>query len=500
MAITSYSPNEPSKKDRINHLFVIGIDDYLHHSNLNNACRDAAKFSEVLTKQYDFEIENSLSLFNKDATRENILNSLAQYEEKLTENDNLIIYYSGHGTISKKRTHGFWIPYDSRQGSRSDYIANSTIRDITQELDAHHLYIITDSCFSGAIIPRQSDEKYLAFLDQNRSRRVLASGRSETVSDGPPGKHSPFFECMLTKLLNSDGDRPLSSKELELYISQKTPRNSNQLPIAGYIHGTGDKAGEFVFYPKNYFSTVERNTSPKKRARSDEIVKANFLANISHEIRTPINGIIGLSSLILDLYEEDDELNEFSSLIKVSGERLLRTLDSILALSQLESSINSLNWSILNLKNTCEPIVAKYQEEAYEKGIVLKCEINEAISLQTDHGWFVKVLDHITSNAIKFTNNGGVTVSGALNQNPEVPRVELLVTDTGIGMSEAFIKEKLFNKFTQESEGLNRNFEGAGLGLSIAKRIIEILGGEITVTSIQNQGTTFKVSIPEYRK
>lgn len=235
----------------------------------------------------------------------------------------------------------------------------------------------------------------------------------------------------------------------------------------------------------------------KNLAEGANIAKANFLANMSHEIRTPINGIIGLSSLILDLYEEDEELNEFSSLIKVSGERLLRTLDSVLALSQLESSTNSLNWSILNLKDTCEPIVSRYQEEADEKGISLKCEVNEEISLQTDHGWFVKVLDHLTSNAIKFTKEGGVTVSASVNRNYDVPKVELLVTDTGIGMSDTFIKEKLFKKFAQESEGLDRNFEGAGLGLSIAKRIVEILGGEIEVFSEQNAGTTFRVILPQ---
>lgn len=235
----------------------------------------------------------------------------------------------------------------------------------------------------------------------------------------------------------------------------------------------------------------------KNLAEGANIAKANFLANMSHEIRTPINGIIGLSSLILDLYEEDAELNEFSSLIKVSGERLLRTLDSVLALSQLESSTNSLNWSILDLKDICDPIVSKYQEEADAKGISLKCEVNEEISLQTDHGWFVKVLDHLTSNAIKFTEKGSVTVSATVNPNFDLPKVELLVSDTGIGMSESFIKEKLFKKFAQESEGLDRNFEGAGLGLSIAKRIVEILGGEIEVFSEQNAGTTFRVILPQ---
>lgn len=235
----------------------------------------------------------------------------------------------------------------------------------------------------------------------------------------------------------------------------------------------------------------------KNLAEGANIAKANFLANMSHEIRTPINGIIGLSSLIVDLYEEDDELQEYSGLIKVSGERLLRTLDSVLALSQLESSTSSLNWDILNLKEITEPVVERYREEAEEKGLELTCEVSKEISLQTDHAWFIKVLDHLTSNAIKFTTEGKVQVTASINRMRDLPTVELMVIDTGIGMSESFINDKLFKKFAQESEGLDRNFEGAGLGLSIVKRIIEILGGEILVFSEQGQGTTFQVILPQ---
>ena len=235
----------------------------------------------------------------------------------------------------------------------------------------------------------------------------------------------------------------------------------------------------------------------KNLAEGANIAKANFLANMSHEIRTPINGIIGLSSLIVDLYEEDDELQEYSGLIKVSGERLLRTLDSVLALSQLESSTSSLNWNILNLQEITVPVVEKYREEAEEKGLEISSEVSEEISLQTDHAWFIKVLDHLTSNAIKFTEKGKVEIKASVNKMHDLPSVELLVIDSGIGMGESFINEKLFKKFAQESEGLDRNFEGAGLGLSIVKRIIEILGGEILVFSEQGQGTTFQVILPQ---
>lgn len=235
----------------------------------------------------------------------------------------------------------------------------------------------------------------------------------------------------------------------------------------------------------------------KNLAEGANIAKANFLANMSHEIRTPINGIIGLSSLIVDLYEEDEDLQEYSSLIKVSGERLLRTLDSVLALSQLESSTSSLTWETLNLREVTTSVIEKYTTEAEDKGLRIICEVSEDISLQTDRAWLIKVLDHLTSNAIKFTHEGQVQLRAKVDTTEHLPMIELSVTDSGIGMSESFIQEKLFKKFAQESEGLDRNFEGAGLGLSIVNRIIEILGGRINVTSRQGEGTTFRVILPQ---
>ncbi|MDP5172555.1 MAG: PAS domain-containing sensor histidine kinase, partial [Bacteroidia bacterium] len=235
----------------------------------------------------------------------------------------------------------------------------------------------------------------------------------------------------------------------------------------------------------------------KHLAESANIAKANFFANMSHEIRTPINGIIGLSGLMYDIYPDDNDLQEYSKLIQVSGERLLRTLDSVLALSQLEAATSSISWKIVPLAEVCTPVAHAYQEEADAKGLTLNMNVPANISLQTDPDWLSRVLDHLFSNAIKFTESGSVTIDATVNNNGTIPRIELIVSDTGIGMGEKFIKEKLFKKFAQESEGLDRNFEGAGLGLSIVKRIVEILGGDIEVFSEQQLGTTFMIILPQ---
>ncbi len=234
----------------------------------------------------------------------------------------------------------------------------------------------------------------------------------------------------------------------------------------------------------------------KHLAESANIAKANFVANMSHEIRTPINGIIGLSDLIHDLPSQEEVL-EYSDLIRHSGERLLRTLDSVLALAQLESSTSAFNWELVSLHNLATHVAEFYRSEAEAKGLRLEMNVPRDISLQTDASWLLKVLDHMASNAVKFTKKGHITLDATINTYHEMPRVEIVVSDTGIGMSDQFIKEKLFQKFAQESEGLDRNFEGAGLGMSIAKRIIEMLGGEIEVFSERFVGTTFRIILPK---
>lgn len=231
----------------------------------------------------------------------------------------------------------------------------------------------------------------------------------------------------------------------------------------------------------------------KEKAEAANIAKAYFLANMSHELRTPINGIIGLSEIIETEYE-DETLQMYAGLLLESGNRLLRTVSSVLDLSKLESGHSELSLAKISLNALITKCGLAYQELATSKGLELCIpDSNPMYMIETDVEFLTKILDHLIGNAIKFTEQGRVVLQVEKIIHGGIPWAEIQISDTGIGMSEDFVMNKIFMKFEQESEGLDRNYEGAGLGLSITKRVVELLSGNISVESKRGKGTTFRI-------
>lgn len=231
----------------------------------------------------------------------------------------------------------------------------------------------------------------------------------------------------------------------------------------------------------------------KEKAEAANIAKAYFLANMSHELRTPINGIIGLSEIIEAEYQ-DETLQMYAGLLLESGNRLLRTVSSVLDLSKLESGHTELSLSKISLYDLVRERGLKFESQAKTKSLELYIPQPEAnYIIETDVEFLQKILDHLIGNAIKFTEQGRVILEVDKRIRGGISWAEIRITDTGIGMSEDFVMNKIFMKFEQESEGLDRNYEGAGLGLSITKRVVELLSGTISVESERGKGTTFTI-------
>lgn len=232
----------------------------------------------------------------------------------------------------------------------------------------------------------------------------------------------------------------------------------------------------------------------KERAEESDHLKSEFLANLSHEIRTPMNGIIGFASLL-----EGGELSEASgkNYIKIiinSANQLLRVIDDILEISKLETHQVALHPREVNVNDLLEGCFAVFDLKAREKKLPFYLEKTldgEMAEIIVDDNKLLKIFDNLIENALKFTHEGYIKMGYALKGM----LLEFYIKDTGIGISPEN-KELIFERFSQEEKEMSRKVGGLGLGLSIAKANVELLGGTIGVESEKGKGAVFYVAIP----
>lgn len=246
--------------------------------------------------------------------------------------------------------------------------------------------------------------------------------------------------------------------------------------------------------------TVEQELiNAKEKAEELNILKSNLLANLSHEFRTPLSGIIGLSELLSDEIVNKEQLKLINDIMS-SGKRLNDTLNSILLLAQFESSEIILHKEKINIANEIRNYFEKFKYKTDEKNLALKIVIEDiGIFVETDKELLRQVFYNLFDNAVKFTDKGSVTVRLYSLQDADGFSAAVDITDTGIGISDNY-KGHIFDEFRQVSEGYTRKYEGTGLGLTLTKKVLNLLNGSIKFTSIQGKGSTFTVTIPAFKE
>ncbi len=283
--------------------------------------------------------------------------------------------------------------------------------------------------------------------------------------------------------------------EKELWVSLKDDR---KILLDYRVNPILNQAGQLTGMIGIARDTTERHNDKlelqqaKDDAESANLAKSMFLANMSHEIRTPMNGIIGMTDILMQTDLSPEQI-EFLQIIRLSGDNLLTIINDILDFSKIEAGKITLEKINFNLVETIDDTIRLMNIQARKKGLYLSTKINPEIPayLNGDPLRTKQILINLINNALKFTCSGGVICDiDVFEQSQTKIKLLIKVIDTGPGIN-AEGKEKLFKSFSQASASITRQFGGTGLGLTISKRLAELMHGEIGVDSEEGIGSTF---------
>lgn len=288
--------------------------------------------------------------------------------------------------------------------------------------------------------------------------------------------------------------------ELELNRPDGTIRNVNL--FGGASSGKNGEINEL--YGTVQDITKQKNAEKelliaKEHAEESDRLKSAFLNNMSHEIRTPMNGILGFAELLKESDLTGDDQKEYLKVIEDSGNRMLNIIDNIVSISKIASKQPEISISETNINEQIKEIYSIFKTEVEQKGmeISFRNSLSERKSMIfTDHKKINAIVTNLLQNAIKFTEKGHIDFGYVKKRD----FLEFFVKDTGIGICKEHQKV-IFDRFRQVSESLSRDYEGAGLGLSISKAYVEMLGGKIWVKSSSKRvngvkGSEFYFTIP----
>ncbi len=300
-------------------------------------------------------------------------------------------------------------------------------------------------------------------------------------------------------LLKNDGQ--VIGFETELYR-----KDNSTIWVSISARSVLDDHGALLYYEGSLLDITERRQREKaererEAAEAANQAKSKFLANMSHEIRTPLNAILGFAD-ILDSALKEKDLQDYVRTIKLSGSNLLQLINDILDLSKIEAGRMEIQRTPVNIRSLFEAIRSFFSISVEQKNIDLMVEVSSEIQtkLMLDQVRLRQVLFNLIGNAVKFTDHGYVKLSARIQPGMSGQHQDLIIAieDTGLGIDSQSHKE-VFKSFRQDSDhnhGIG-HVEGTGLGLTISKKLIEMMGGKINLESQKGEGSTFQILLPD---
>jgi PAS domain S-box-containing protein len=416
------------------------------------------------------------------------------------------------------------LTYIRKDGSRFPAVVSVTALRDAQDAIIGYLLIGTDNTARKLVEEEQKKSDQRLRDQQFYTRSLIESNIDAIMTTDPSGIITDVNKQMeaLTDRTRDEligapfkdyfTDPERAEAAIKLVLSEKSVSDYELTALARDGKETVVSYNATTFYDRNRtlkgVFAAARDVTERKRveaelhqakaaAESASQTKSDFLASMSHEIRTPMNSIMGIADLLAKTALTPEQ-NKYVQIFRRAGDNLLNLINDILDLSKVEASQLELEQTNFSLNDHLEIVTEMVAARVNEKGLTLVCEIapNVPTDLVGDPTRLRQVLLNLLGNAIKFTQSGEVSLRVELNADPSNPTaLRFTVSDTGIGISDDKLGQ-VFERFTQADSSTTRRFGGSGLGLTISKRLVELMGGRIWVESEVGKGSAFAFAVP----